>query len=179
VNLSGNHTWKFQVTPDFALAPMGTPLAVELAFAVDHSDLLGVTVNAPIWDTALLGNNPFTGTMTSGLWLDLIGDRTFGAFGSIDIMTSGPVDLFYVETAGAGFTTLRYGVAASGHPSHGARISQITGPFTAENFDGYTGAVSIPEPTFAGISVIGTVLWGAFARRHRSAQKVAGGICRV
>ncbi len=37
LNLSSNRLRNFQVTPDFALIPTGTPLAVELAFAIDHT----------------------------------------------------------------------------------------------------------------------------------------------
>lgn len=161
----GNRLWNFQVVPDFTLAPGGTPLAVELAFAIDHTELVDVLVNTAVWDHANPGDNPFTGTVTDGLWVDLIGDRTFGAFGSIDLTTPGPVDLFLIETEGLGLTTLRYGVAASGHPSHGARISQLVGS-TAQNFDGHTGVVTIPEPASAILTALGLVMASMAAGRR-------------
>jgi hypothetical protein len=164
---SGNRLWNFQVVPDLTIAPSGTPMAVELAFAIDETDLIDVDVNTAVWDTPLPGNNPFTGTVTVGLWLDTIGDRTFGAFGSFIITTPGALDLFLIETAGLGPTTLRYGVAASGHPSHGARIAQYDGD-TARNFDGYTGTITVPEPTTLVASVVGVALTAIASRRRRS-----------
>ncbi|MCI0332823.1 MAG: hypothetical protein L0228_06335 [Planctomycetes bacterium] len=163
---SGNRLWIFQVVPDFALAPSGTPLAVELAFAIDHTDLIDVDVNTGVFDTPNPGHNPFTGTVTNGLWVDLIGDRTFGAFGSFTLTTPGPVDLFLIETDGLGLTTLRYGVAASGHPSRGARIAQIVGD-TALNFDGHTGTITVPEPTSFIMPAVGAAMFAVAARRRR------------
>jgi hypothetical protein len=166
---SGNRLWNFQVVPDFLLAPpSGTPLAVELAFAIDHTDLVDVDVNVAVWDNANPGNNPFTNTVTNGLWVDLIGDRTFGAFGSINITEPGPVDLFLIETDDFGLTTLRYGVAASGDPVRGARIAQldITSPFFSRNFDGHTGTVTVPEPTCLIMSAVGVAAVAVTSRRR-------------
>ena len=157
----GNRLWNFQIVPDPDLGP----LAVELAFAIDETDLVDVDVNTAVWDTANPGNNPFTGTVTDGLWVDLIGDRTFGAFGSFDITTPGTLDLFLIETAGLGLTTLRYGVAASGHPSHGARIAQIVDG-VAQNFDGHTGTITVPEPAALVLLAFGGA-WLAASRRRR------------
>jgi hypothetical protein len=117
---------------------------VELAFAVDVAELLGVDVNTAVWDTENPGNNPFTGTVTDGLWLDLIGDRTFGAFGSVVFTTPGPKRLFTINTSAELDVAVRYGTAASGSPTLGARIAQF-----GQNFDGYTGTAVIPEPASA------------------------------
>lgn len=140
LNGSNNREWAVDVTPDASLLPGS--MAVELAFAIDSTQLLGVDVNTAIWDTETPGNNPFTGTVTDGLWLDLIGDRTFGAFGSLVITTPGPQRLFTIETQGAGMTSVRYGEAASGVPTKGDIIAQ-----GGQNFINYTGTVSVPEPT--------------------------------
>ena len=125
-------------------------MAVELAFAIDDAELIGVDVQSSVWDTANPGNNPFTGTVTDGLWVDLIGDRTFGAFGSIVLNSAAPVDLFLFETSGLASTTIRYGMAASGSATLGARIAQ-----GGINFDNYTGSTTVPEPAAAILLVFG------------------------
>jgi hypothetical protein len=161
-SIEGNRVWNFQIVPDPDLGP----LAVELAFAIDHTDLVGVDVNTSVWDTENPGNNPFTGTETTGLWVDLIGDRTFGAFGSIVLTEPGPVELFHIETAGSGLTTLRWGVAASGHPSRGARIAQeVDG--VAQNFDGHTGSITVPEPAGVMLFLLGVASFAAPTARKR------------
>jgi hypothetical protein len=157
----GDRLWIAQVTPDPSLLP--SSLAVELAFAIDDAELLSVDVQSSIWDTENPGFNPFTGTITDGLWVDLIGDRTFGAFGSVVLNSPNPVELFLIETSGLGPTTIRFGTAASGHFSRGARIAQ-----GVQNFDGITGSVTVPEPAtsiylFAGIAMT------VFAKRNRRA----------
>ncbi len=160
-NGMGNRAWLVEVTPDPALVAGGSgSMAVELAFAVDDTDLLGVDVNTAAWDHENPGNNPFTGTVTDGLWLDLIADQTFGAFGSIDFATADPVELFTIETAGLGLATVRYGTAASGDPALGARIAQ-----GAQNFDGYTGSVTVPEPTSGVLIVAGLAMLAGALRR--------------
>ena len=82
----GNRQWLVEVAPDanlFSNNPpngVGGSMALELAFAIDDAELLSVDVNTAAFDFENPGLNPFTGTVTEGLWLDLIGDRTFGAF---------------------------------------------------------------------------------------------------
>lgn len=158
----GNRLWIAQVAPDAALLPGS--MAVELAFAIDDAELVDVDVNSGVWDTANPGNNPFTGTVTDGLWVDMIGDRTFGAFGSIVLNSAAPVDLFLFETSGLAPTTIRYGMAASGSATLGARIAQ-----GGQNFDNYTGSTTaVPEPAAAILLVFGTTWASAFRRCARS-----------
>lgn len=149
----GNRQWLVNVAPDPALfgggPPPGGSMAVELAFAVDDAELLSVDVNTAAWDFENPGNNPFTGTVTDGLWLDLIGDRTFGAFGSIFFTSGDPVRLFTIETSASVPASVRYGVAASGDNSLGARIAQA-----GQNFDGYTGVATVPEPAAVTLVVL-------------------------
>jgi hypothetical protein len=159
----GDRLWIAQVAPDPALLPGS--MAVELAFAIDHADLIGVDVQSAIWDTANPGNNPFTGTVTDGLWVDLIGDRTFGAFGSIVLNSAAPVDLFLFETSGLGLTTIRYGAAASVSSTLGARITM-----GGQNFDNYSGSVTaVPEPAAAFLLAFSIPVAMGVGRRDRAA----------
>ena len=174
LNAGGNREWLVEVTPDASLfhdppgdnpdRGLGGSIAVELAFAIDHTDLLGVDVNTVAWENETVGNNPFTGTVTDGLWLDLIGDRTFGAFGSIFFTSDDPMRLFTIETAGAGLSAIRYGVAASGHPVNGTRIAQF-----GTNFDGYTGSVTVPEPASVLLAGLGVAMMAGISGRRRAA----------
>jgi hypothetical protein len=156
-----NIDWHVFVSPDPALLPGS--IAVALAFAIDDAELSGVAVNTVAWDLALPGFNPFTGTTTNGLWLDLIGDRTFGAFGSVVFSSSSPVELFNITTAGLP-ATLRWGVAASGSNSLGARLSQ-----GGQNFDGHTGSLTVvPEPGSFALGIIGLLAMSlGWLRRFR------------
>ncbi len=162
-NGAGDRAWLVEVTPDPALVPGS--IAVELAFAVDDTDLLDVDVNTVAWDYANPGLNPFTGTVTFGLWLDSIGDRMFGAYGSINFSTADPVELFTIDTAGLGLTTMRYGEAASGDPSLGTIIAQ-----GGQSFTGYTGSITVPEPASIALTVFGLLTIGLAAARWRTAS---------
>lgn len=163
-NGSGDRAWLVEVTPDPVLVAAGNgSIAVELAFAVDDTDLLSVDVNTAAWDHENPGYNPFTDTITDGLWLDLIGDRTFGAFGSINFPTALPVELFTINTAGLVLTTVRYGEAASGSTTMGNLMAQ-----GGQNFYGYTGSVTVPEPAGSLLAVLGVaMLAGANGWRRR------------
>ncbi|MEX2093711.1 MAG: hypothetical protein WD971_13590 [Pirellulales bacterium] len=161
LNGSNNREWAVDITPDPGLLPGS--MAVELAFAIDQTELLGVDVNTLAWDTENPGNNPFTGTVTDGLWLDLIGDRTFGAFGSVIFAAPGPVRLFTIETLGGGATIVRYGEAASGIPTKGDIIAQ-----GGQSFTNYTGSVGVPEPTSAMLSALAFLGLAASRNRRRS-----------
>jgi hypothetical protein len=123
-----------------------------LAFTIDDPvDLLSVAVADPVaWNTPNPGNNPFTGIVTNGTYIDLVNDRTFSAYGSAVLHSFSPSHFLTITTAGLGFTTLRYGTAASGNPSQGNIIAQA-----GQNFTGYTGVVSVPEPATCVLAVIG------------------------
>ncbi len=159
--------WLVEVAPDASLFSNNPPngvggsMAVELAFAIDDAELMGVDVNTAAWDFENPGNNPFTGTVTDGLWLDLIGDRTFGAFGSVFFTSSDPVRLFTIETSTDVPASIRYGVAASGHPVNGARIAQA-----GQNFDGYTGVATVPEPATAILAALAALACASTFRRQ-------------
>jgi hypothetical protein len=166
-----NIDWHVLIAPDPDLfGPTGNPpdvlggsMAVELAFAIDDAELLGVDVNTVAWDASNFGNNPFTGTPTEGLWLDLIGDRTFGAFGSVIFTSGDPVEIFNIMTDGIP-ATLRWGTAASGDGVLGARIAQ-----GGENYDGYTGSLTVPEPSAILLGVVGLVVASLGLTRRRLA----------
>lgn len=163
----GNRPWYVDVTPDASLFTNNPPngvggsMAVELAFAVDVAELLSVSVNTTAWDLKTGGNNPFTGTVTDGLWLDTIGDRAFGAFGSIYFTSGNPVRLFTIETSAELSAAVRYGSAASGSGTLGARIAQA-----GQNFDGYTGTAVVPEPATALLCLVSAAA-AVFARRRK------------
>jgi hypothetical protein len=154
----GNRPWYVDITPDAGLLPGS--MAVELAFAVDVAELLGVDVNAVAWDHENPGHNPFTGTITDGLWLDLIGDRTFGAFGSVVFNSPGPKRLFTINTSADLSAAVRFGTAASGDPVRGARIA-----YGGQNFDGYTGTATVPEPATVLLAVVCAAAFGLVRRR--------------
>jgi hypothetical protein len=59
-----------------------------------------------------------------------------------------------------GPTTIRFGTAASGHFTRGARIAQ-----GISNFDGITGSVTVPEP--ATIYLVVGIAMTLFAKRNR------------
>ena len=68
LNGSNNREWAVNIAQDVVPGS----LAAELAFAIDGANLLDVVVgNAAIWDTPLPANNPFTGTPTEGIYIDL------------------------------------------------------------------------------------------------------------
>lgn len=164
----GNREWLVSVQPDAALFSNNPPngvggsLAVELAFSIDDpTDLLSVAIADPSsWPAANPGNNPFTGGVTFGTYIDLINDRTFAAYGSTYFTTGTPKPFLKITTAGAGLTTLRYGSAASGQSVNGALIAQ-----GGQNFTGYTGVVSVPEPTTALLVVLSAL--GCISLRRR------------
>lgn len=174
LNGSGNREWLVEVAPDASLFTdpddnpdrgLGGSVAVELAFAIDDTEIVGVTPNTTDWPADNPGFNPFTGTITDGLWIDLIADQTFGAFGSIFFTSGDPVELMTIETLSNVPATVRYGVAASNDLVEGARIVQAD-----TNFDGYTGSVTatIPEPAAVTLVIVGFA--ACCLRRWRTAS---------
>jgi len=145
LNGSGNREWRVEVAPDpklfeATIEGFGGSLAIELAFDITGSELLGASFNAIDWPYDIPGNNPFTATVTQGAVLDLAGDTLFASLGS-DLFTSGsPSEVFTFETSDTGFTTVSWG----GHTIDGytgCRIAQA-----GVKFDGYQGSLSEPLP---------------------------------
>src|SRR3954469_1160753 len=57
---SGNWVWDVSITPDFLLAPGGTPLAVELGFRMISDPLISATnINPSEWDSPNPGKKIF------------------------------------------------------------------------------------------------------------------------
>jgi hypothetical protein len=160
VDEDGYHNWLVEVKPNVTGS-----IAVELAFAVDDAELIDVLVNTAVWDHETAGLNPFTNDIVIGLWVDLIGDQTYGAFGSLSFTTLDPVELFTIRTSADFQQTLRYGVAASGDNELGARMAQ-----GSTNYDGYTGTVTcVPEPSGVLLAIVGLIGLGLSVRRQRIA----------
>jgi len=183
VNAEGNRKWLVEIKPETSLFQdrpddvpdlgPGSPMAVELAFAIDFTDLLDIRANTIDWDFPNPGHNPFTGTITDGLWVDMIGDRTFGAFGSRIFYSGDPVELFTFETRGSGLARVRWGQAASGHDTHGSIIAQLGGTFqtppgelTLFEFS-VTGAMAVPEPGSGMLAALSLTTMALVASRRR------------
>lgn len=145
-NLSGNLEWDVQVTPDAALFSstdlgLGSSLAVELAFEVFGNDLLDATVNAVDWTNETAGNNPFTGTATSGVSMNLANDTLFVSLTSEFFTAANPVDVLTIETDGITCTTLVWG----GHTIFEGELDEYDTSRIAQdgtNFDGLEGSLT-------------------------------------
>ena len=181
---AGNWVWDVSVTPDFLLAPGGTPLAVELGFRMIGDPLVSATnVNPSEWDTPNLGKKIFgwepdsiNSSTSSGLQVNTSTNEVFVAYGSIDFMTPGAKAFLKIIALGPGnggpaTSTIQY---LGAYPVAGTngRIAQIVGA-TSLNFDLYTGFVTqVPEPASVFLLVLGSVVL-AF-RRDRLASLTAG-----
>lgn len=165
-----NRLWAADVAPDpalFAFSPghgtTGGSVAAELAFSIVGTDLISATVNTNDWPFANRGTHPFVNLVNhEGLWVDLVGDRIFASFGTAFMTSPGPRRLLTIETLGNGPSTMLYGTAASGHARNGARISQAS-----QNFDGYTGSVTVPEPSTIAFIILGIGTFVGTLRRRR------------
>ena len=141
LNGSSNREWLVEVAPDASLLPVsGGSLALELAFEVAGSDLLGAVTNGGDFPFNNPGNNPFTGGFTFGTQVDTAADTLFTSLGS-NLFTSGAdVTVITIETMGNAPTTLSWG----GHTLLPGTASQYTGSRIAQdgmNFDGYQGSL--------------------------------------
>jgi len=147
--VSGNLEWPVLVTPDAALFTMpdlvlGGSVAIELALEVHGSDLLSASVSLADWPIETAGNNPFTGTATTGVSLDLVNDTVFVSVLS-NFLTSGtPVQVLTLETAGTDCTTVSWG----GHTVLGDTPSEYQSSLLAQagmNFTGIAGTLTEPD----------------------------------
>jgi hypothetical protein len=132
----GDREWVVSITPQNSGA-----MAVELAFSLTNSFFLNIDVNEAAWYTPNPGNNPFTGTITNGLWLGTGPDELFAAFGSMILSGGSPVELFRLRTLGLGTTTLNWGELASPDPTKGDIIATSAGTFTD-----YSGSLTANPP---------------------------------
>jgi hypothetical protein len=165
----GNREWFVNIAPDPALFANNPPngfggsLAVELAFSIDDPvDLLSVVVADPVrWPYANPGNNPFTGGVTFGTYVNLATDNSFAAYGSTYFTSATPSHFLKITTAGAGLTTIRWLGAYGGN----GRIAQA-----GQNFDLYRGFVTaLPEPASCALMIVGLTSALAVGRRNRFA----------
>jgi hypothetical protein len=194
VNGSGNNEWLVAAAPDPAFftdttSGFGSSLAVELAFQVEGSTIVGVTENDSNWPFDNPGDNPFTNSVTFGTWLsDLPVDLAFGAFGGNVFLSGDLVPILTMETLGSGPTTILYGAAASGDDVQGATIAQTGQNFPVESvvselagipqggapggaerhfFTGYSGMVSsVPEPSAIALTIAALAVAYAVRSRH-------------
>jgi hypothetical protein len=144
INSGGNLDWTVGVAPDPALFSdsqqgFGGSLAVELAFEVSGTDVIGAVANAAQWPFEVPGNNPFAGAVTFGVVTDLTADTVFVSLGSDFFTTGDSVDVLTIETIRGTETTLSWGghTVLPGAPEEymGSRIAQA-----GMNFDGYQGS---------------------------------------
>jgi hypothetical protein len=177
----GNFVWDVSVTPDFAIAPGGTPMAVELGFRLTGAPLISATnINPSEWDTPNPGKiifgwetiTPSANNNPVGLQSNPATSEIFVAYGSIDFATPGSKPFLKILARGPQnggpslSSTIQWlGVYAVGH----GRISQlINGGPTADNFDIYAGTASqtIPEPVSATLLATGVVLLAVVRQRR-------------
>jgi hypothetical protein len=149
LNGVSNRLWLVEVSPDPALfsdtpAGIGGSLAVELDFSVSGTDIVSATKNAMAWPEDNPGHNPFSGTITNGVVVDIVAGTVFVATGSDFFTTGNSVEVVTIVTLGSGATTLSWGghTLLTGTPGEymSARIAQA-----GMNFDGYQGSLVLGE----------------------------------
>lgn len=150
VNGNSNREWLVRISPDADLFPLETgqgSIAAELAFEVTTGSLVSVTKDASSWPFDNPGNDPFTGSVSVGVNVDTNAGTLFAALGSNLFTSDAPVDIFTIETAGSGSTTLNWG----GHTLLAGQANEYIGSRLAQagmNFDNFTDSVSV------GVSLI-------------------------
>ena len=160
LNAAGNREWLVTVAPDPALfgsmpPANGSSLAVELGLEVVQGELASAAGGAEAWPYASPGNNPFTGSASAGLWIDLPGGKIFSSLTSKFLTDDTPVELLRFQTAGEGAAEVSWGgqvlLAGAAFQYTGARIAQ-----EGVNYDGYQGAVAAPAASgdFDGDSIV-------------------------
>lgn len=152
-NGTGNLEWLVSIAPEND----NNSLAFELAFEIDDTTLVDVmAINATDDIDDFLngsfdlienpGNNPFTGTVTTGLVVGA-GEFFFSAFGTKQRPVAPPLPILLVETTGPIGTLSFNGIAAE----------------DGMNFN-VAGSTSVPEP--ATLLIAGLVCLGATTRRR-------------
>jgi hypothetical protein len=195
---NGDWVWRVDLTPDLILAPTGTPLAVELGFRLTGSPLLSVTnINPSEFDTpnpgvpifgweqysdtnadGIIDSTPPTQDEPVGLQMNAATSEIFVAYGSIDFQTPGAKPFLEIvakgpANGGAPISNIEW----LGAYFDNGRIAQLVGPFTAANFDIFSGSASqaIPEPATAAMLAIGVfAAMQAFDRRNRRKASILG-----
>lgn len=124
--------------------------ASELAFAVEVGDGLSIDsamIVDSVFDTANPGDNPFTGTVTNGLYTDFPANEVFVSYGS-DVLSPGTYDFLKLGVTGFGTLNASGIVAQLG----------VTGPTLTASI------TLVPEPTSA---VLVALCAAGFAGRRR------------
>jgi hypothetical protein len=195
----GNWVWDVQITPDLAIAPLGTPLAVEMGFRLTSTPLVSVTNVSPlIFDT----NNPglpifgweiaygmpalpegieANCSMCSVTNLAAFGghaatvvagsaNEIFSAMGSIDVVVPGPITFLRIVGLGPANGGPNISVIQwLGAYNGQGRIAQINGS-TAQNYDFSGTATQVPEPASAALCILGAAgAWLTTTARRRTA----------
>jgi hypothetical protein len=113
---NNNGSVTLQITPDAALLPGS--LGAETALSVQGIgiDFTGVSIaNPAVWDTANPGSNPFTGSVTDGLYLNLPLNQIFASYGSAVLNSAAPTNFLTINYTGAG------SILANGSVAQGAQ----------------------------------------------------------
>ncbi|TWT87596.1 hypothetical protein Mal64_31380 [Pseudobythopirellula maris] len=102
--LGTNGSGNFEFRADVISGSSGGSTEVEMAFNLDSlfvfpvDIIIDVEVNTAVFDFENPGYNPFTGTVTTGLWVGPSGNVFFSAYGSQILASDEVVELLTVET---------------------------------------------------------------------------------
>lgn len=147
--VGGNRQWAVTITPDASLfsnnPPNGTggSVAAEFGFMVGPGSLINVVKDS----TNFPQNNPGTAIpgYPTGSGVQIAGNKAIANLGSDFFTTATPKLMVTITTLGSGFTTIDWLGAYSGK----GRIAQA-----GQNFDLYSGSISVPEPTTSAFALL-------------------------
>jgi hypothetical protein len=154
----GNRQWNVTISPDASLfggSPPGGSIAVEMAFSISPGSLLSIVKNATNFPSDIPGT-AIAGYPT-GPGVQMSGNKAVAFLGSDFFTTATPKQFVTIATAGSGLTTLNWLGAYSGK----GRIAQA-----GQNFDLYSGSVSVPEPASCVLATLGLIAAGAIGLRR-------------